>query len=328
MIIRWVSNLEEAAKARAVAQDRLNKPNLSTDDERQLSEEISKRNEEIETYARRINDDLKRAASERLKVELSGNIDSIRDGQLDGYLKSVRTTIDSLNEQINAEGRSAERYAVSVREKRVQAEKLDEVSKKNQQTLARDEAKLTDALKDAEKRLDNREDDQRKVDLELRRLESERKKFGMEYDRVKDFQADQQKQQTKMSRDADDLDKRIKSERVRERRDQLRDQLDRFQPQLDQQKKLLDQLAFQLGQLDRIRDKLDLEKEQLTAAAGSAKADIQSMKAEIAEFKKTRQAIRDNIAKEGKRREALAACIADCQQAEARAKEFGVLAKR
>ncbi|HVY62278.1 MAG TPA: hypothetical protein VHF22_11530 [Planctomycetota bacterium] len=328
MIIRWVSNLEEAAKARSVAQDRLNKPNLSADDERALSEEISKRNEEIETYARRINDDLKRAAQERLKVELSGNIDSIKDMQLEGYLKGVKSTITSLNEQINAEGRGAERYAVSVREKRVQAEKLDDVAKKNQQTLARDEAKLTQGLKDAEKRLDLRDGELRKVDLELRRLESERKKFDMEYDRVQAFQADQQKQLTTMKRDSDALDKRIKGERIRERREQLRDQLERFQPQMEQQQKLVDQLRFQIGQLDAIRGKLDLEKEQLTAAAASAKADIQSMKSEVAEFKKTRQAVRQNLVKEEKRREALAQCIAECRDAEARAKEFGVLAKR
>ena len=56
--------------------------------------------------------------------------------------------------------------------------------------------------------------------------------------------------------------------------------------------------------------------------------DVIHLKGEVTDFKKTRAAVRENLAKEGKRREALAACIADCEQAEARAKEFGVLAKR
>lgn len=328
MIIRWIKNLQEASDARAVAQKELDKQSLSVDQEKRLAAEISKQNKQIETYAKRINEDLKRAASERNKIESPLALESIKDSQLKDYCSSVSRTIDNLNKQIEAEGWRADQYLLSVNNKRLEAVKLQKTATKNVETLARELTKVEKREEDAAKRLKQRDDEIRKIKAEQKRLENERKKLDSERMRVKDTETQKRRQLEQLRKEREGLDVAIKREPKRDERDLLRDKAARLDPQIEQLQQLVERhLRFQLDQLTQIQAKIDFEDRQLDSGLQAGEADAKQIKGEIEDLKKAKAGVKANMAKEQKRADALAAVVVDCDRARERAKEYGVGAR-
>ena len=328
MIIPWIKNLEVASDARSAAQKKLDNDELTPAAQKKLADEVSKFNKQIETYAKRINDDLRQAARDRLKIDSAKSLDTIKDGALKDYCSSVAKTIANLNQQIQAEGWRAGQYAQSLANKRADAVKLERTAKQNQTTLANEDAKLARRESDLKKRLTDREQDLKKIETEQKRLDGEKGKFDAECARAKAAEGQKRRELEKLQTQAESLAADIKREPLRDNRDKLREKLARIEPQIQQLDELVNrQMAFQIDQFNQIDAKIDFERTQLDQATVSAKTDIAALKREVQETGKVRAAIKANIVREQKRQAAITALIADCDRAADHAKEYGVGAR-
>jgi len=327
MIIRWVKHLQEASRARALAQSSLDGLELSRPERERLEREIGRRNREIERYAQRINDDLRRAAEKRAKIDNASALDSIRDEQLSGYCSSVKSTITKLNKQIESEGRNAGKLVKSLEAQKRQVSKMKAVAAKNQKTLAKDDVKLEKRVKELERHASAREGDVDKLKREMRRVKEQRKQFESDRGRVRTVEDRKRRELANLEQDKRALENARKYEKDRDRRDALKEKIARIDPQIEQLKKYIDDhLKFQFGQFEEIEKRLDFERAELTRALETAEEDLERMRAELAELEKARSTLQSNLEKEEAREEKLDACLAEVADAEADAKSAGVRA--
>lgn len=325
MIIRWVKNLDEAAKGRAKAQAAMDGMEMTPAERRRVSDEIARCNRDIERYAGRINEDLKRAAAKRERVSYPRELESIQDRQLKDYCTSVRLTISKLNDQIGADGKNAGSYLRDLRNQRKHAVKVDQVAAKNEVSLSREDQKLLKRDKEVKGRRAGRETDLKKIEGELKRVAADRKKLEDENARVSGIFKKKDAELHELRGSLDDLGRRKKMEKDPDRRNTLRDKATKLEPQVAHLEQYLnDHLKFQLDQFEKIRERVQDESTKLNRARDAAEKDLEVLSAELADLKRLRGAIADNRDRESKRRVSVATCIKEVDKAQAQAKRAGV----
>lgn len=325
MIIRWIDDLEEAAKARSRAQTALDGERISPAEAKKLELEITQRNRDIEIYAQRINDELKRAAEKREPVSYSHHLETIQDRQLQDYLSGVKGTIDRLNHQLMTDGKNADTFARSLKRQEENTLRMEEGAAKNQAVLAKEDQKLARREAELKKRLEDRQNDLKKIEAELKRVGSDKKRLQDERDRVKDVERQRQREIDLLQNQRRGLEQQKKIEPNFDRRQLVKAKIAKLDPAIAQNKEFLEKhVRFQLDQFAKIEEKIRFEVGQLNKAVGGVKADMDTLKKELADLKKARAAIRDNIDREGKRKSALAVAAKDVKRAQAQALKAGI----
>lgn len=327
MIIRWVKELEQAAKKRQTAQQALDGEKLGGPERSRIEKEISQQNRNIERYAQRINEDLKRAAEKRVKVFTPISLDSISDSQLRDYLLGVKRTTDRLNQQLKKEGGNAESYARSLKIQKERAREYENTAGANIKTLNREDAKLAKRATESKKRLDSRQDDLKRLQRELKRVSDERTKIEGERNRVQLLIDAKKRDLTGLENELRQAEAAKKNASRPDDKAKLKEKTAKLQQKIEQVKPYTEQhLKFQLEQFERIMEKVRFEVTQLHRAIDSAERDIAILKEEQTDLKRARSKVAENISKEKKRQGSLVGAIKDLDKAREKARAAGVRA--
>lgn len=327
MIVRWVRNLEQAANDREAAQRSLDGAAMTPAEQKRAQDQIAKSNREIERFAQRINEELKRAAEKRTPIRYPRNLDSIHDRQLADYLGSVKQTISKLNHQLQVDGAQGDMYARQLESRRKEAAKIQEVAGRNKTILEREDVKLARRKKEVAGRLDQRKTELAKIERRLGEVAKERKKFDHESQRIEEVAAKKKQELEDAERDLAILESQRKHEPNRDRRDQIIERSRKVESQVAElRQKVGSQLKFQIDQLGQIRQRIQGESTDLHAAADKARSDVQILEQELKDIDRARKDMKRNLEKEGDRMAAIDASMDDLKQAQKYAKKYGVVA--
>jgi chromosome segregation ATPase len=328
MIIRWVKNLQQAAHDREAAQKAIDGQKLTPAEQSRVEQQILKANREIERFAERINDDLRRAAEKRKPVRYPHGLDSIKDHTLKDYIASVRQTIGQLNHQIQVEGQRGDMYARQLEARRKDAVKVQETSKKNQTTLRREDEKLARRLSDAQKRLEDRKKDLVEIEREIASVQRHRTRYNAERER---FDAQLERKRTELRNleaEYKALESKKSHEPNRDRREPMKAELDRMAPKLQELRDFVNQqLKFQAAQMEKVREKLQHESSELTRARNQLEGDIKLLETELFEIKRARKDMKNNLEKEQGRMAAIGSTLDELRRTQDYAKKYGIVAQ-
>ncbi len=325
MIIRWVKNLADAARARDKAQNALDGAEMTGPEQKRVASELERCNRDIGRYAERINEDLRRAAAKRVKVSYPRALESIHDRQLRDYCQSVGRTIEKLNHQIAIDGAQAEDYLRELNNKKKQALKVQDVAVKNQQSLCRELDKLEKREKEVAGRIEGRKRDLQKIEAERKRAANDNAKFDTERGRVEAIHKQKKDQMLTLQDELESLRRRKAQEQDPARREPLKEKIAKIEPQLAQLEPYVKQhIEFQLGQYKQIDDRIKGERSQLGKARDQVEKDIAVLESELAEVRRLRKVFAQNIEQETKRKASVATTLKDMKRAEGWAKRAGV----
>ncbi|GIW72534.1 MAG: hypothetical protein KatS3mg102_2076 [Planctomycetota bacterium] len=301
----YLEKIEQAARVRRAAEERLVGDEQLTPSERMgVEATIRRENESIKLYAERVNKVLQRAARTGERLEPIKIRPSIADAQLEQFFLSVKNAIDRLNELRDQDSQWTPRAEKNLEVRLEQAERLEERAARTRAELEAKAAELQARLDRTRPLVEQREQELQEIERRLKRNREEERKLEAERKKLQDAEAAKRREQTGLERLKQNAEHMRKRAHNFEAKVQAKQQAQALQEQIDLIERFIaSQIRYRLDELERIAEQLRREREQLEQARRAGSKDREQLEAEIRAVEEQLAECRKRAAEEDRRLE-------------------------
>lgn len=284
----YVEKIHQAAFERQSTQELLESDKDLSGSERFRAEaRVRKYNDDIATYAEKINVALKALAKSDQRIDPIRVQSSISDPQLAKYLLSVKNTVAQLGESRMKELSRVKRDEKQLEIRIDEAQRVEKASKKAIEQLRSERKKVKKELTELDRTLADRKRQVAPVTPRIKQAKEELKKVRAELKKLETKRHEMKREREGLERRKAQLDLKRKNEPRGAERVQMRKQSEELKAKLEQSVAYdRDHIEFRHKELTKIETQLIEELRKLEEAKRASDTDLKKVEEERARLQK------------------------------------------